>query len=50
MSFKCLLIIYILIFLSLSVGPHLKQHILPVHGNASLGYYYVNLYIGTPPQ
>lgn len=50
MSFKCLLLLSTLALLSLSVNPHLKQHILPVHGNASLGYYYVNLYIGTPPQ
>lgn len=50
MSFKSLLLISALALLNLSVDPHLKQHILPVHGNASLGYYYVNLYIGTPPQ
>lgn len=29
----------------------LPYHVLPVYGNASLGYYYVTLYVGTPdPQ
>ncbi len=34
----------------LSADPQLNKHIIPVFGNASLGYFYVNLYIGTPPQ
>lgn len=29
----------------------LPFHVLPVYGNASLGYYYVNIYVGSPdPQ
>jgi hypothetical protein len=29
----------------------LPYHMLPVYGNASLGYYYVNIYVGSPnPQ
>jgi hypothetical protein len=29
----------------------LPYHVLPIHGNASLGYYYVNIYVGSPnPQ
>lgn len=29
----------------------LPYHVLPVYGNASLGYYYVNIYVGSPePQ
>lgn len=29
----------------------LPYHVLPIYGNASLGYYYVNIYIGSPdPQ
>lgn len=29
----------------------LPYHVLPVYGNASLGYYYVNIFIGSPsPQ
>jgi hypothetical protein len=31
-------------------SPQIDNHIIPVYGNASLGYYYVNLYVGTPPQ
>lgn len=42
-------ILYLLIIVSTS-QPLLDKHILPVYGNASLGYYYVNLYIGSPPQ
>lgn len=33
-----------------SKDPELIEHVLPIYGNASLGYYYVKLYIGTPPQ
>lgn len=29
----------------------LPYHVLPVYGNASLGYYFVNIFVGTPnPQ
>ena len=30
--------------------PVLPEHTLPVYGNASLGYYYVELFVGHPPQ
>lgn len=30
--------------------PTLDSHTIPLYGNATLGYYYANLYIGTPPQ
>lgn len=28
--------------------PHLHYHTLPIYGNASLGYYYVKLFVGGP--
>jgi hypothetical protein len=28
----------------------MQYHSLKVYGNVSLGYYYANIYIGTPPQ
>jgi hypothetical protein len=30
--------------------PVLERHTLQVYGNASMGYYYANIYIGYPPQ
>jgi hypothetical protein len=44
--------IIFLLFLSLFVSkdPSLPEHTLPVYGNASLGYYYVTLFVGHPPQ
>jgi hypothetical protein len=32
------------------IDPQLPKHIIQIYGNATLGYYYANLYIGTPPQ
>jgi len=45
--------IVILTFLMLTPifsEPTLDKHMIPLHGNATLGYYYANVYIGTPPQ
>ena len=36
--------------LSQAPGPALGKHVIPLYGNSSLGYYYANLYIGSPPQ
>ena len=30
--------------------PGIANHLIGVYGNASLGYYYINIYVGTPPQ
>lgn len=30
--------------------PNLAEHSLEVYGNASLGYYYVKIFVGNPPQ
>jgi hypothetical protein len=44
--------IIFLLFLCLGYtkDPSLPEHTLPVYGNASLGYYYVELFVGHPPQ
>lgn len=41
-----------MVFLKLIVtnNPVLPEHTLPVYGNASLGYYFVKIYVGHPPQ
>ena len=41
-----------LLFLSLVLtkNPSLTDHTLLVYGNASLGYYYVEIFVGHPPQ
>lgn len=31
-------------------SPTLPFHSVELHGNFSLGYYYANIYLGTPPQ
>ena len=49
MKYKILLIIT-LVAASISNFAKLEKHILPVYGNATLGYYYVNLFIGSPSQ
>jgi len=40
----------ILIIIVGATDPNLENHVLPLHGNASLGYYYANMYIGNPGQ
>ena len=40
----------LLIISTLSQSPKLDKHVIPLYGNATLGYYYANLYIGSPPQ
>jgi hypothetical protein len=49
MKYKILLLI-VLFSTSISNFAKLEKHILPVYGNATLGYYYVNLFIGSPSQ
>lgn len=41
-----------LFFLSVTISkdPSLPEHTLSVYGNASLGYYYVTIFVGHPPQ
>ena len=43
-------IFLLLLSLATSKDPSLPEHTLPVYGNASLGYYYVDLFVGHPPQ
>ena len=45
-----LLIITLLITSTITINPSLDKHVIPLYGNASLGYFYANLYIGSPPQ
>lgn len=40
----------ILAFLIEAKNPELAEHTLEIYGNASLGYYYVKLFVGSPPQ
>ncbi len=49
MLFKCSLVALFLVQ-CLFQDPVLKSHIIPLYGNASLGYYYANIYVGTPRQ
>lgn len=44
------LLLFLVIVTCAGLDPLLPKHVIRVYGNASLGYYYVNLYIGTPPQ
>ena len=44
------LLLFLVIVAFAGPDPQLPKHVIRVYGNASLGYYYVNLYIGTPPQ
>ena len=41
-----------LLFVGLSIAqlPTLPNHVIPLYGNTSLGYYYANIYVGSPPQ
>ena len=48
--FKTILLLFTAIVVSLSIDPQLPKHVIQVYGNATLGYYYINLYVGTPPQ
>lgn len=43
---------FIVLFLVLvhCAEPELHLHRVPIHGNVSLGYYYIDMYVGTPPQ
>jgi hypothetical protein len=43
-------ILCVLLMSIFSKEPELPNHIIPLYGNASLGYYYANIYVGTPPQ
>lgn len=43
-------IFLILLWLGVAKEPSLPEHTLPVYGNASLGYYYVTIFVGHPPQ
>jgi hypothetical protein len=47
MQFFTFLTILTLVY---SNNPSLPEHTLPVYGNASLGYYYVKIFVGHPPQ
>lgn len=39
-----------LIALTFQDEPTLDKHVIPLYGNATLGYYYANIYVGSPPQ
>jgi hypothetical protein len=46
---SCLLMLTAIV-VCLGMDPQLPKHVIQVFGNATLGYYYINLYVGTPPQ
>lgn len=39
-----------LILLAVQDEATLDKHVIPLYGNATLGYYYANIYVGSPPQ
>lgn len=41
---------FTLLLFFLFVSPNLSMRNITISGNATLGYYYVDAYIGTPPQ
>lgn len=43
-------VLSLLLSTSLAAEPSLDKHVIPLYGNATLGYYYANIYVGTPPQ
>jgi hypothetical protein len=47
---KTVLSYFLFLTFILTKETFLTDHILPVYGNASLGYYYVTVFVGTPPQ
>lgn len=47
---KFFLSFFSLLIIIITKDTFLSDHILPIYGNASLGYYYVTVFVGTPPQ
>lgn len=45
-----LLIVILILVESHNKDPTINKHLIPVYGNSSLGYYYINVYVGSPPQ
>lgn len=45
-----LVLLSLLLWTPQSAEPKLEKHVIPLYGNATLGYYYANIYVGTPPQ
>ena len=45
-----LVLLAFLASLVLSFDPALPKHVIPLYGNSTLGYYYANIYVGSPPQ
>lgn len=43
-------ILFLFLTLALCGNPNLPSHTLPIYGNASMGYYYVKIFVGHPPQ
>lgn len=44
------IVILFMVWLNLQATPTLPLHQVRIYGNMSLGYYYIEVYIGTPPQ
>ena len=40
----------LLLPLVLCSEPSLESHVIPLYGNTSVGIYYANIFMGTPPQ
>ena len=46
----CLFLVCFVSFTLTAEPPTLDKHIIPLYGNATLGYYYANIFVGSPPQ
>jgi hypothetical protein len=44
------LLVAVLLIQAAAQSPTLPNHVIRLYGNASLGYYYANIYVGSPPQ
>ena len=47
---KIFLLIILFLTIVYSSDPSLAEHSLKIYGNASIGYYYVKIFVGHPPQ
>lgn len=50
MSLKGLVLSLMMMALIICGDPKLDRHIIPLYGNSSLGYYYANIFVGSPAQ
>ena len=46
---KCASLLVIVLSV-LTANPQLSRHVIALHGNTTFGYYYANIFVGSPPQ